>query len=106
MESDAAIPRGCASCPPLQLATVQIEHIWAHIRYIVLKRYFMLSNDVLKSWLEVAAYMGKGVRTVQRWEVELGLPIHRLPPSHIAAVPQELDSWVHHSLQPRSRKLC
>src|SRR4029077_17565952 len=33
--------------------------------------------DVLNSWKEVAAYLGRGVRTVQRWERELGLPVRR-----------------------------
>jgi hypothetical protein len=34
--------------------------------------------DRLNGWKEVASFLGKGVRTVQRWERELGLPVHRL----------------------------
>jgi hypothetical protein len=34
-------------------------------------------NQALTSWKEIAAYLGKGVRTVQRWEVDLGLPVRR-----------------------------
>ncbi len=52
---------------------------------------------VLSSWKEIAAYLNKGVRTVQRWEGELSLPIRR-PVAHnrriVIAVPAELDSWV------------
>lgn len=33
----------------------------------------------LDSWKEIAAYLGRGVRTVQRWEREEQLPIRRLP---------------------------
>jgi Tol biopolymer transport system component len=33
----------------------------------------------LDSWKEIAAYLGRGVRTVQRWEREERLPVHRLP---------------------------
>ena len=33
----------------------------------------------LDSWKEIAAYLGRGIRTVQRWEAEEGLPVHRLP---------------------------
>jgi excisionase family DNA binding protein len=33
---------------------------------------------VLTSWKEVAAYLGKGVRTVQRWEKHDGLPVRRI----------------------------
>jgi hypothetical protein len=32
----------------------------------------------LDSWKEIASYLGRGVRTVQRWECEEGLPVHRL----------------------------
>jgi hypothetical protein len=32
----------------------------------------------LDSWKEIASYLGRGVRTVQRWEREEGLPVHRL----------------------------
>ena len=32
----------------------------------------------LDSWKEIATYLGRGVRTVQRWEREEGLPVHRL----------------------------
>ncbi len=32
---------------------------------------------ILSSWKEIANFFGKGVRTVQRWERTLGLPIYR-----------------------------
>ncbi len=35
-------------------------------------------SDRLTGWKDVAAFLGKGVRTVQRWETGLGLPIHRV----------------------------
>jgi len=51
----------------------------------------------LSSWKEIAAYLGKGVRTVQRWEQEFGLPVRR-PNSTmkgvVAATPEELDDWL------------
>jgi hypothetical protein len=34
-------------------------------------------KEVLSSWKDIAKYAGKGVRTVQRWEHELGLPVRR-----------------------------
>ena len=53
--------------------------------------------DVFTSWKEIAAYLGSGVRTVQRWEVKLGLPIQR-PNAHrsgiVRASREELDKWV------------
>jgi len=34
-------------------------------------------STVLSSWKDIARYLGKGVRTVQRWERQLGLPVRR-----------------------------
>jgi hypothetical protein len=34
-------------------------------------------TGVLSSWKDIAKYAGKGVRTVQRWEQQLGLPVRR-----------------------------
>jgi tetratricopeptide (TPR) repeat protein len=50
----------------------------------------------LNSWKEVAAYFGRTDRTVMRWEVERGLPIHRvpgMPKSRIYAEVVELEAW-------------
>lgn len=58
--------------------------------------------EVLTSWKEIAQFLGKGVRTVQRWEAFFGLPVRRAKAgSHAAviAIPEELDAWV------RSREL-
>jgi len=35
------------------------------------------SDERLDSWKEIAAFLKRGVRTVQRWEREEGLPVHR-----------------------------
>jgi phage terminase Nu1 subunit (DNA packaging protein) len=58
----------------------------------------MTNEEVLNSWKEVASYMGRGVRTVQRWEQELGLPVRRprgKSRSAVIAFKQELDQWLH-----------
>ena len=34
-------------------------------------------EDRLESWKEIAAYLRRGVRTVQRWERTEGLPVYR-----------------------------
>ena len=39
-------------------------------------------RDLLHGWKEVAAYLGRSPRAVQRYERELGLPIHRVRTSH------------------------
>jgi hypothetical protein len=62
------------------------------------------SVRVLTSWKDIANYMGKGVRTVQRWEQDFGLPVRRPFGSGKKAVlarPGDLDSWI--ALRCRSR---
>ncbi len=56
-----------------------------------------MSTPVLNSWNEIAQYLGRSVRTVERWEKELGLPVKR-PRKHlrspVIAIPSEIDEWV------------
>ncbi len=55
------------------------------------------STEILNSWKEIATYLGRGVRTVQRWEHDLGLPVHRprgKQRSAVVAIPDELDKWI------------
>ena len=54
-------------------------------------------SDVLNSWKEIARYLGRGVRTVQRYERELGLPVRRprgRARSAVIAFTAELDEWL------------
>ena len=51
----------------------------------------------LTGWKEIANYLGKGVRTVQRYEAELGLPVRRPAGKScgsVVATKAELDGWV------------
>jgi hypothetical protein len=52
----------------------------------------------MTSWKEIAAYMGKGIRTVQRWERDAGLPVRRpegdFAKGPVFAVPEEIEAWV------------
>lgn len=52
----------------------------------------------LDSWKEIADYLDRDIRSVQRWERSRGLPIYRLPGSKIGGVfayTAELDKWSH-----------
>jgi hypothetical protein len=53
---------------------------------------------VLSSWKEIARYLGKSVRTVQRWEQQLGLPVRRpvgaAQKSAVLLHRGELDTWL------------
>lgn len=50
----------------------------------------------LDSWKDIAAYLGRNVRTCRNWERDHGLPIHRLddsPKSRVFAYTGEIDAW-------------
>lgn len=60
---------------------------------------------VLSSWKEIASYLSQSVRTVQRWEADLAMPVHRPQGearSRVIAFPPELDEWL--AGTPRRRK--
>jgi hypothetical protein len=67
-----------------------------------------ISEDsaVLSSWKDIARYLGKGVRTVQRWERHLGLPVRRpVGASHKSAVVLyrgDVDAWLATRFSARS----
>lgn len=51
----------------------------------------------LGSWKEIASFFGKDERTVKRWEVQRGLPVHRAPGGNrttVYAYVQELEGWL------------
>jgi tetratricopeptide (TPR) repeat protein len=53
-------------------------------------------TDRLDSWKEIAAFLKRDVRTVQRWEKQAGLPVHRHSASRLRtayAYRSELDEW-------------
>lgn len=57
----------------------------------------MTEPEFLNSWKEIASYMGRGVRTVQRYEVQYGLPVRRPAAksrSAVMATRGEIDAWV------------
>ena len=52
---------------------------------------------LVSGWKEIAAYLGKGVRTVQRYESMLGLPVRHptgIASGSVIATKVELDAWV------------
>src|SRR5215468_7869758 len=59
----------------------------------------MTRSTALTSWKEIAHYLGKSVRTVQRWEHEFGLPVRRptnnAPKSVVLIETADLDRWMH-----------
>ncbi len=51
----------------------------------------------LDSWKEIATYLGREVRTAQRWALARGLPVHRLPGGdrpRVFSTKSEIDAWI------------
>src|SRR4026208_1593695 len=54
------------------------------------------ADERLDSWKEIAAFLQRDVRTVQRWEKQAGLPVHRHAESRLRtayAYRSELEAW-------------
>src|SRR5690242_13741321 len=53
---------------------------------------------ILSSWKEIAAYLGRGVRTAQRYEKQFKLPVRRAAAadhgSSVMAFCDEIDGWL------------
>jgi len=57
----------------------------------------MKGENLLRSWKEIAAYLGCDRRTCFRWEKKLSLPVHRIEGSakgSVFAYKEELDQWI------------
>src|SRR3954452_19862415 len=61
------------------------------------------THPALQSWKEIASELNRGVRTVQRWERKLGLPVRRLgkgPRGRVVAFKDELQRWLRGNAKP------
>lgn len=72
-----------------------------------------LSRDRLESWKQIAVYLDREVRTVQRWEKNEGLPVHRhihLKGGTVYALKEEINVWLRrrrqrpHESRPMQRR--
>jgi hypothetical protein len=56
-----------------------------------------MSRQILNGWKEISSYVKRSVRTVQRWEARLELPVYRpalKDRSAVMAFSDELDRWI------------
>jgi hypothetical protein len=54
-------------------------------------------RKILNGWKQISNHLDRGVRTAQRWEVLLGMPVHRpalKDRSAVVAFSDELESWL------------
>jgi hypothetical protein len=68
----------------------------------------MARSEILTSWKDIARHLGKSVRTVQRWESELGLPVRRPQgvnhKSSVVARRADLDAWLAREWSPKTQE--
>src|SRR5262249_33685669 len=67
------------------------------------------SGDLLNSWREIARYLNRGIRTVQRWEAELALPVRRprgKTRTAVIARRSEIENWLNASPGSVSDRNC
>ena len=56
-----------------------------------------IHDEILNSWKEIAGYVNRGVRTVQRWERDLAFPVRRprgKARSAVIALRSDIDDWL------------
>ncbi len=64
------------------------------------------NRKILNSWKDVANYLGRGVRTVQRYEEKFGLPVRRVSGrdrASVMAFSDELDAWLNRTAMKERR---
>lgn len=67
-----------------------------------------MSRQILSGWKEISNHIERGVRTAQRWESLLGMPVHRpalKDRSAVVAFSDELEGWLSRS-SPHTRDEC
>ena len=55
------------------------------------------NRRILNGWKQISDHLDRGVRTAQRWEALLGMPVHRpalKDRSAVVAFSDELESWL------------
>jgi hypothetical protein len=63
------------------------------------------NRSLLRSWKDIAQYVGTSVKTAQRWEQTLQFPVRRINPnkgSIVIAFENELEEWLHSRAQRKA----
>ena len=63
-------------------------------------------SPTMTCWKEIAQYLSKGVRTAQRWEQEMGLPVrrpHGRKTGVVLADSDEIDVWLHSRCEAKGK---
>jgi len=89
-----------------QVGAVVVE-LPLNIRFQLADPQVALVSPVLRSWKDIAQYVGACVKTVQRWEHAYSFPIQRLNPRKgavVFALRDEVDCWLRSSRECETAK--
>jgi hypothetical protein len=88
----------------------RIARIQEHFKMLGnrIRRTNEMSRQILNGWKEISNHIERGVRTAQRWESLLGMPVHRpalKDRSAVVAFSDELEGWLSRA-SPDTRDEC
>lgn len=89
-----------------QVGAVVVELAQSHLPFTAQPSSPPWSSSVLRSWKEIAQYVGTCIKTVQRWEQAHALPVRRVNQSKgsvVFALPKEVDDWLRNRALGRER---
>ncbi len=65
----------------------------------------MKEKEILDGWKEIARYVGKSIRTVQRWEKKSDFPVYRVDEEKsVFAYKEEVDKWLAERTEKKDKK--
>lgn len=59
-----------------------------------------MSRRILNGWKEISSHIERSIRTAQRWEAQMGMPVHRPAANDkavVVAFSDELEHWLRRS---------
>jgi transcriptional regulator with PAS, ATPase and Fis domain len=89
---------------PITDSTGKVEQVGVVVVELEATKHLVVKNEqsaspvtVLRSWKDIAQYLGTCVKTVQRWECEHAFPVRRVTPRKgavVFALRPEVDLWL------------
>lgn len=97
----AAAPHDFKPTDVQRNAAIRVLRRMLSMEALMKNQTYFVDPLALTCWKDIAQSLGKGVRTVQRWERSFGLPVRRpkamlrgCSKAPVVAYPRDLDAWL------------
>lgn len=93
---DTLFPIADSNGNPKQVGVVVVE-LSHNLQLQGRESHISSPETVLRSWKDIARYVGTCIKTVQRWEMEYEFPVRRIEPkkgSVVFAFQREVEEWL------------